>query len=143
MPLPNDQYNGNMMSHRFFYAVIALMYAVSGVHASPATVERDPSRVWLDVPWKIRYVLLIDTAAGMKAEFKSADKFNRSDGKNGKNLLYLDAIALFSSTASIIASKTVAIQRSLSRSISMAVCSIPIPFCPSSTPGAPLLKVWS
>jgi hypothetical protein len=109
MPLPNDQYNGNMMSHRFFCAVIALMYAVSGVHASPATVERDPSREWLDVPWKIRYVLLIDTATGMKAEFKSAEKFNRSDGKNGKNLLYLDAIALFSSTASIIASKTVAI----------------------------------
>ena len=106
MPLPNDQYNGNMMSHRFFYAVIALMYAVSGVHASPATVERDPSREWLDVPWKIRYVILIDSVEGMKAEIKSAIKYNLSDGKNGKNWIYLDAIALFASTASSRASKT-------------------------------------
>lgn len=72
-----------MSTHWISRSLLTLALTTSAVDAA-ANDDR-----WASFAWEIRYLLFVDTADGRAEAAKVAKRINATDGKKGKNLVYL------------------------------------------------------
>jgi hypothetical protein len=86
-----------MASNLIMFTLTASLLLIN-CNASNATTN-DLSRRWIAIPWKIRYLLFVDTAAGRKEDIRVAKRNNARAQKNSRKYVYLDADELLPMTA--------------------------------------------
>jgi hypothetical protein len=91
------------------WMVIAQTLVISDAGA----VTSEPSRIWLQIPWEIRYLLFVDTAAGRAQDFQLAKRNNTLGERNGKQYVYLDVDELLNERDILATSTAPAIATSL------------------------------
>lgn len=85
----------NRLHQLIFFAAACTIYQAS----ANAQNNEDRSRVWLDVPWEVRYLLYVTTEERQKEWQLLGKEKNANDSKKGKHHVYLDAMALLKKTA--------------------------------------------
>ena len=82
------------------YLLVMLLAALT-LSALPAQAAGAPSRsrVWLERPWEIRYILFAEQARRLRSEISVSRQINAEKEAPGKEKIYLHAAALFKPTA--------------------------------------------
>jgi hypothetical protein len=80
---------------------IIVLTTACTIYQASATAQNneDHSRVWLNTPWEVRYLLYVTVEERQKEWQLLAKEKNANDGKKGKHHVYLDAMALFKKSA--------------------------------------------